>query len=132
MRDTTLSSVSRVASHDFALVLYWHVMATSFRSRVANQLQFPPMRFPAALFLFCTTCIGQAPAPIPDSEVPQRHEILHNRRVTVSLLELAPNDATPMHKHDRDMLSVFVSGGRTQNTLFGRKPAADKMSVGEV
>jgi quercetin dioxygenase-like cupin family protein len=90
------------------------------------------MRLPAALFLFCTTCIGQASAPIPDSDVPQRHEILQNRRVTVSLLELAPNDATPMHKHDRDMLTVFVNGGRTQNTLFGHRPVADKMAVGEV
>ncbi len=72
------------------------------------------------------------PAPIPANEVPQRKEILRNDRVTVSLLELAPHEATPMHRHDHDMLAVFVSGGRTQDTMFGHKPAEDTMAVGEV
>ena len=70
--------------------------------------------------------------PIPYHKVPQRHEILSNRKVTVSLLELAPNEATPMHKYDRDILSVFVTGGHTQNTTPGYKPVADNMPVGEV
>ena len=86
----------------------------------------------AALLLLCAACAAQNSAPIPDNAVPQRHEILRNRHVTASLLELAPNDATPMHKHDHDMLSVFITGGHTQNTLFGHKPIADKMAVGEV
>ena len=88
-------------------------------------------RAAAALLLLCAACAGQVPAPIPDSEVPQRKEILRNHRVIVSLLELAPREATPMHQHDRDMLAVFVNGGRTRNTLLGHKPAADKMAVGE-
>lgn len=66
-------------------------------------------------------CAGQVPAPISDSEVPQRKEILRNHRVTVSLLELAPREATPMHRHDRDMLAVFVDGGRTRTTVLGHK-----------
>jgi quercetin dioxygenase-like cupin family protein len=88
-------------------------------------------RAAAALLLLCAACAGQEPAPIPDSEVPQRKEILRNHRVTVSLLELAPREATLMHQHNRDMLAVFVNGGRTRNTVFGHKPAADKMAVGE-
>ena len=86
----------------------------------------------AALLLFCAACAGQTATPIPDNQVPQRHEILSNRRVTVSLLELAPNDVTPMHKHEHGMLAVFVNGGHTQNTLFEHKPVADKMALGEV
>ena len=89
------------------------------------------MRRAAALLLLCAACAGQVPAPIPDSEVPQRKEILRNHRVTVSLLELAPREATPMHQHDRDMLAVFVDGGRTRNTVLGHKAVADKMAVGE-
>jgi quercetin dioxygenase-like cupin family protein len=50
----------------------------------------------------------------------------------MSLLELAPQEATPMHKHDRDMLVVYVSGGHTENTILGHAPAADKMTTGEV
>jgi quercetin dioxygenase-like cupin family protein len=64
--------------------------------------------------------------------VPQRKEILHNHRVTVSLLELAPREVIPMHQHDRDMLAVFVDGGRTRNKVLRHKAAADKMAVGEV
>jgi quercetin dioxygenase-like cupin family protein len=103
----------------------------AFQIPVMVRLQLPLMRrAAAALLLLCAAYAQQA--PVSDSEVPQRHEILNNRRVTVSLLELAPSEVTPMHKHDRDMLAVFVNGGRTQNTLFGKKPAADKMAVGEV
>jgi uncharacterized RmlC-like cupin family protein len=90
------------------------------------------MRLAAALLLLCAACAGQVSAPIPVGEVPQRKEILRNHRVTVSLLELAPHEATQMHQHDRDMLEVFVNGGRTQNTIFGHEPAADQMAVGEV
>jgi len=36
------------------------------------------------------------PSPITDSEVPERKEIVRNHRVTVSLLELAPRQATPV------------------------------------
>ena len=88
-------------------------------------------RAAATLLLLCAACAGQAPAPIPDAEVPQRKEILRNHRVTVSLLELAPGEATPMHQHDRDMLEVFVNGGSTRDTTPGHKPAEDKMGVGE-
>jgi quercetin dioxygenase-like cupin family protein len=89
-------------------------------------------RAAAVLLLFCAACAGQALAPIPVYQVPQRREILSNHRVTVSLLELAPHEATPMHQHDRDMLAVFVTGGHTRNTIFGHKPTSDKMAVGEV
>jgi hypothetical protein len=50
--------------------------------------------------LLCVACAGQMPSPITDSEVPQRKEILRNHRVTVSLLELAPRQATPFLRAD--------------------------------
>jgi quercetin dioxygenase-like cupin family protein len=90
------------------------------------------MRQAAVLLLLSAVCAGQVPGSIPYSEMPQRKEILRNHRVTVSLLELALREATPMHKHELDMLQVFVNGGHAQNTVSGHKPAADKMAVGEV
>ncbi len=90
------------------------------------------MRRAAALLLLCAACAGQVPTPTPDSGVPQRKEILRNHRVTVSLLELAPREATPMHRHDRDILAVFVDGGRVRNTVLVHKAVADKVAVGEV
>ena len=84
------------------------------------RLELPPMRrATATLLLLCAACAGQVPAPIPGSEVPQRKEILRNDRVRVSLLELAPGEATPMLQHDRDMLAVFVNGGRTLTQCLG-------------
>jgi quercetin dioxygenase-like cupin family protein len=89
-------------------------------------------RVMAVVFLLCAACVGQASTPIPDNEVPQRKVILENNKVMVSLLAIAPGDATPMHKHDKDMVTVFVDGGKTQHTLYGKASVADKMEVGEV
>ena len=89
-------------------------------------------RVAAVVFLLCMAGMAQTAAPIPDDQVPQRKEILNNNKVKVSLLNLAPGDATPMHKHDKDMVTVFVDGGKTQSTFFGRAPSANKFEVGEV
>ncbi len=107
-------------------------METKGRASRGIRLKFPVMRRAAAFLLLCVACTAQTPAPIPDSEVPQRKEILRNHRVAASLLELAPHEATPMHQHAHDMLDVFVNGGDTQNTLFGHKAAVERMAVGEV
>lgn len=88
-------------------------------------------RVSGVLLLLCTICVGQDPAPRTISAIPHK-EILQNPKVTVSMMELAPGEATPMHQHDRDMLSVYVSGGRTRNTQFSRKSAADKTEPGQV
>lgn len=96
-------------------------------------IEFPLMgQVPAVLLLLCAACAAQVSAPIPDSEVPQRKEILRNHRVAVSLLVLELGDATPMHRHDLDMLSVFVNGGHTRSTILGHKAISDSMSIGEV
>jgi quercetin dioxygenase-like cupin family protein len=89
-------------------------------------------RVAAVLLLLCGCGVAQTGAPIPDDQVPQRKVILNNSKVQVSLLSLAPEDATPMHKHDKDMVTVFVDGGTTQSTLPGKAPMTDKMEVGEV
>lgn len=90
------------------------------------------MRRVAAVLFLCVACAGQTPAPVPYNEAPHRTEILSNRRVTASLLELAPREATPMHQQDRDTLAVFVDGGRARNTVLGHKAEAEKLAVGEV
>ena len=86
----------------------------------------------AAVLLLCAACVGQAAKPIPDSEVPQRKEILRNHRVTVSLVQLAPGEATPMHEHSHATIAVFLNAGRMRNTVLGKKPASAKTAVGEV
>jgi hypothetical protein len=73
-----------------------------------------------------------APTPIPASEVRFRRQVFSNERVTAFLLELPLNQATLMHRHDKDIASVFVNGGRTIGTFEGRAPVLDTFPVGEV
>lgn len=69
--------------------------------------------------------------PIPASEVKYRHPVLETSRFIAYLLEIPPHHATLMHRHDRDILSVFVSGAKTTATFQGRKPVTDAIPSGE-
>ena len=51
----------------------------------------------------------QQHAPISADEVTLRHRIYGDGRVTIFLLDIPPGQATVLHRHDRDMLSVFVT-----------------------
>ena len=48
------------------------------------------------------------------------------------LLEIPPKHASLMHRHDTDLLSIFVSGGETKGTIYGQPPKEDRFAVGEV
>jgi hypothetical protein len=50
--------------------------------------------------------------PISADEVTLRHRIYRDERVTIFLLDIPPGQATLLHRHDRDMLSVFDSARR--------------------
>jgi hypothetical protein len=41
-----------------------------------------------------------------------RHRIYGDARGIIFLLDIPPGQATLLHRHDRDMLAVFVNGGR--------------------
>jgi quercetin dioxygenase-like cupin family protein len=74
----------------------------------------------------------QQPAPISADEVTLRHRIYGDARVTVFLLDIPPGQATLLHRHDRDMLSVFVNGGRTRASVNGAAPVEDSFTPGDV
>lgn len=88
----------------------------------------------ALLILLALSALSaaQKSAPIPDSQVPQRRQIFSNQRVTVNLLELQPNEGTPMHQHTRDAVAVFITPGQKRNTAFGKKTKVEKSEPGEV
>jgi hypothetical protein len=48
------------------------------------------------------------------------------------LLDIPPGQATVLHRHDRDMLSVFVNGGRTRASFNGAAPVEDSFTPGDV
>ena len=71
-------------------------------------------------------------APISADEVTLRHRIYGDGRVTIFLLDIPPGQATLLHRHDRDMLSVFVNGGRTRASFNGAAPVEDSFTPGDV
>lgn len=74
----------------------------------------------------------QQQPPISANEVTLRHRIYGDGRVTIFLLDIPPGQATVLHRHDRDMLSVFVSGGRTRASFNGAAPVEDSFTAGDV
>ena len=84
---------------------------------------------------FATATLAQSTSlrdePIPASEVKYRHPVLETSRFIAYLLEIPPHHATLMHRHDRDILSVFVSGAKTTATFQGRPPVTDAIPSGE-
>jgi len=84
------------------------------------------------LLLLCTFAAAQDTTPISALEVKYRKRIFKNDRVSVYLLEIPPNHASLMHRHDTDILTIFVAGGETKSTIYGKPPKEDKFTVGEV
>jgi quercetin dioxygenase-like cupin family protein len=56
-------------------------------------------------------------AAIPASQVPGRRELMRNKRVVVSTVALAPGASLPMHRHERDYVSVALTDGQIRQTL---------------
>jgi len=74
----------------------------------------------------------QRPAPISADEVTLRYRIYRDERVTIFLLDIPPGEATVEHRHERDMLSVFINGGRTRASFNGAAPIEDSFTPGDV
>ena len=85
-----------------------------------------------ALTLSVAGFAAQQHAPISADEITLRHRIYGDGRVTIFLLDIPPGQATVLHRHDRDMLSVFVNGGRTRASFNGAAPVEDSFTAGDV
>lgn len=85
------------------------------------------------IFLLSTiSVLAQQTVPIPAEEVTLRKQIYEDARVRIFLLDIPPGHATLLHRHDRDMLSIFVSGGKTRAVFDDRAPVDDTFAVGDV
>ena len=86
------------------------------------------------LLLVVSATLGAAQrlGPIPADEVTLRRQIYKDSRATVFLLDIPPGNATLLHHHDRDMLSIFVAGGHTRASFDGAEPFEDAFVEGDV
>jgi quercetin dioxygenase-like cupin family protein len=80
--------------------------------------------------LGCAVAVAQAPAQVGKAEL--RKEILRNDRLNAYLIELKPGESAPMHRHDHDVLAVFITGGERKVTAEGGTPVKEKSAPGEV
>ena len=71
-------------------------------------------------------------APIRADEVTLRREIYQDAHVKAFLLDIPPGQATVQHRHDHDILTVFVTGGKTRAVFNGAAPVDDTFAVGDV
>jgi hypothetical protein len=86
----------------------------------------------AALLLLFVPPTERQTIPMTAEEVTLRKEIYRDARVRVLLLDIPPGQATLLHRHDRDLLSVFVTGGKTRAVFNGGAPVDDTFAVGDV
>jgi len=57
------------------------------------------------------------PAAIPASQVPGRRELMRNRKLIVTTTTIAPGASLPMHRHERDYVSVILTDGQIRQTV---------------
>lgn len=78
------------------------------------------------------TALAQAATTIPASEVRYRTQVFRDSAVVVYLLEIPPSQASMMHRHSTDLLTVFLSGGATSSRIGDRPAVVDSIPAGEV
>jgi quercetin dioxygenase-like cupin family protein len=85
----------------------------------------------SALLLAAIALTAQNTSEVEITAEPHHHLLLENQQVRVWLAEVAPHDATLLHRHNHDY--VFVSLGETnvQNEVEGKPPVTLKMQDGE-
>ena len=56
-------------------------------------------------------------APMPASQIPQRHELLRNKKVIISTTELPSGQSVPLHRHEHDYVTVVLTDGQLHETV---------------
>ena len=86
----------------------------------------------AALLLASLPGAASEPDIAPASEVTLRHQIYRGHGITAYLLEIPPGQGSQMHRHDKDILTIFLTGGRTTAVFEGSAPTTDALAAGTV
>lgn len=84
----------------------------------------------AALFIFPSR--AQTPSVIPLSSEPHHHLVLHNQYVNVYHVEVAPQNAVLLHRHDFDAISIMLDDADVTVHASGRPDASQHLSGGQV
>jgi quercetin dioxygenase-like cupin family protein len=90
-----------------------------------SRLLFP------ALLLAAITLIAQNTSEVAITAEPHHHLLLENQQVRVWLAEVAPHDATLMHRHEHDYVFVSLGASKISNEVQGKPAVEVKLQDGE-
>ncbi len=96
-----------------------------FRSMNARRLAVP-------FILLALTLTAQSVSEVEITAEPHHHLALENAYVRVFKVEVAPHDATLMHRHEHDYVFVTLGASEISNEVKGKPPVTLKLQDGEI
>ena len=84
-----------------------------------------------AFLLVAVTGLSQTPASVEITAEPHHHLLLENPYVRVFRAEVAPGDATLMHRHGHDYVFVSIGASDVLNQVEGKPAVTLKLKDGE-
>jgi quercetin dioxygenase-like cupin family protein len=84
-----------------------------------------------ALFFAAITLAAQTPSEVEITSEPHRHPALENAYVRVFKVEVAPYEATLMHRHRHDYFFVTLGASEVENDVEGKPPVTLKLHDAE-
>jgi len=81
--------------------------------------------------LAAITLTAQGQSAVEITAEPHHHLLLENQYVRVFLAEVAPHQATLMHRHGHDYVFVSIGASEVSNEVEGKAPVTLKMRDGE-
>lgn len=85
-----------------------------------------------SLLLGFATAQPQPPAEVPIDQEPHHHLVLENEYVRVFKVEVAPHEATLVHRHTRDYVVVTIGDAEVTNAVVGKEPKKWNFKDGDV
>ena len=90
------------------------------------------MNLRAFVFLLAAfTLLAQSTSDVEITAEPHHHLALENPYVRVFKVEVAPHDATLMHRHGHDYVFVTLGASEVSNEVEGKPPVTLKLQDGE-
>jgi hypothetical protein len=92
------------------------------------------MRLAAIVLLLSSFCFAQQtpPAEVPVENEPHHHLVFENEYVRVFKVEVAPHEATLVHRHKRDYVVVTIGDAEVTNAVVGKEPKKWNFKDGDV
>ena len=86
----------------------------------------------SVVLVFVATAFAQQPAEVSIEKEPHHHMVFENEYVRVFKVEVAPHEATLVHRHTRDYVVVMIGDAEVTNAVVGKEPKKWSFKDGDV